>query len=268
MHHVGAEEAERGERTGTRGHQNAAHAELLGDRGCVYRAGAAEGQQRESGQIDAALGRKHAHLVGHAHVDDALDAGGRRHDIHPQRRRDMRLERCARCRDIQPLGAAEEIIGIEIAAHEVGIGDRGPCAAASIARRAGIGAGALRTDIEKAAAVDPGDRAAAGGDRRHVERRHVDLAARDHPLGHFERCAAFDEGDVGAGAPHVQSDEAAAGVLAREIGAGLRARRGAGEQRVHGAAAGDRRRKRHHAAVRLHQEALSVCALRRSPIRR
>ena len=96
---------------------------------------------------------------------------------------DVRLERGARGGDIERLRAAEEIIRIEIAADEVGVGDGRPRAAAAVAGRARIGAGALRPDVEKAAAVDPGDRAAAGRDRRHVERRHVDLPARDHALG-------------------------------------------------------------------------------------
>ena len=115
----------------------------------------------------------------------------------------------ARRRDIERLRAAEEIIRIEIAADEVGVGDGRPRAAAAVAGRARIGAGALRPDVEEAAAVDPGDRAAAGGDRRHVERGHVDLAARDHAFGRLQRRAAFDEGDVGAGAAHVERDEPA-----------------------------------------------------------
>ena len=168
----------------------------------------------------------------------------------------LRLERGTRCRDVELLRAAEEIVRVEIAAHEVGIGDRRPRAAASVAGRAGIGAGALRADIEEPAAVDPGDRAAAGGDRGHVERRHVDLPARDHAFGDLERRAAFDEGDVGAGAAHVEGDEPGSRLGSRKMRARLRARGGAGEQRMHGAAARDRRRERHHAAVRLHQEAL------------
>ena len=48
------------------------------------------GSSVKAGKIDAALGGKHAHLVGHAHVDDALDAGGGRQHIHLQRIGDMR----------------------------------------------------------------------------------------------------------------------------------------------------------------------------------
>ena len=236
--------------------ENAPHAELLGDRGGVHGAGSAERQQREGGEIDPALRRKDAHLVRHAHVDDALDAGGGRRHIHLQGIGDKRLEGGARCRDIELLRAAKEIVRVEVAAHEVSVGDRRPQAAASIAGRAGIGARALRADIEEAAAVDPGDRTAAGGYRGHIERGHVNLPARDHALSDFERGAAFDEGDVGAGAAHVERDEAAPRVLAREMGARLRARGRAGKQRMHGAAARDRSRKRHDAAVRLHQEAL------------
>src|SRR5262249_59685459 len=105
-------------------------------------------------------------------------------------------------------GAAEKIVWVEMAAHDAGGGHGGPRAAASIAGGAGIGAGALGADIEKAAAVDPGDRAAARRNRGHVERRHVDLAAGDFAFGGLKRNAALDEGDVGRGAAHVESDEA------------------------------------------------------------
>ena len=168
-------------------------------------------------------------------------------------------QRRLRRRDIELLRAAEEIIRIEEAADEVGIGHGRLRAAAPVAGRARIGAGALRPDGQETAAIDRGDRAAAGRDRRHVERRHVDLAARDDAFGHFERRAALDEGDVGAGAAHVEGDEPALRLLAREIGARLGAGGGTGQQRVHGPAAGDRGRERHHAAVRLHQEALAAC---------
>ena len=129
-------------------------------------------------------------------------------ELHLQRLGDLARQRRARRRDVEHLRAAEEIFRIEKAADQVGVGDGRPRAAAPVADRARIGAGALRADIEKAAAVDPGDRAAAGRDRGHVERRHVDLPARDGALGHLERHAALDEGDVGAGAAHVERDEA------------------------------------------------------------
>ena len=52
------------------------HAEFVRDRRRMHRAGAAERQHRERRQIDAAFGREHPHLIRHADVDDAADAGG------------------------------------------------------------------------------------------------------------------------------------------------------------------------------------------------
>ena len=145
MHDVGAQQPERGERARPRRHQDAPHAELLRDRGGVHGAGAAERQQREGREIDAALGREHAHLVGHAHVDDALDAdGGRRARPSSSGSATCSCSAAVRRRDVERLRAAEEVVGIEIAADDVGVGDGRPRAAAAVAGRAGIGAGALR----------------------------------------------------------------------------------------------------------------------------
>ena len=69
---IGVENAERRERAGRGGNENAADAQRLRKRAGVQRAGAAEGKQREGTGIvtaldgDAAQGRLHAG-VGHAH---------------------------------------------------------------------------------------------------------------------------------------------------------------------------------------------------------
>ena len=84
------------QRAGPRRHQDAPDAELVRHRRGMDRAGAAEGQQREILRIDAALGREDADLVGHAHVDDAADAGRRFCQCHLHRRSDFRLERDTR----------------------------------------------------------------------------------------------------------------------------------------------------------------------------
>ena len=72
--------------------------------------------------------------------------------------------------DVELHLAAEEAVGVEVAEHGRRIGDGRALAAAPVARRAGVGAGALWADPQQAARVDPGDRAAAGADRSHVDR--------------------------------------------------------------------------------------------------
>ena len=78
----------------------------------MHRARAAERQQGEGREIDAALGREHPHLVGHAHVDDALDAGGGGQHVHLERIGDVGLQRRPRGREVELLRAAEEIIRV------------------------------------------------------------------------------------------------------------------------------------------------------------
>ena len=257
MHHVGAEQAQRREGARTWRHEDAPHVELFRHGGGMDRARAAEGQQREGREIDAALGGKHAHLVGHAHVDDAPDSRRSTQHIHAELVGDMLLDGAVRGRDVKFLRAAEKILGVEIAADHVRIGDGRARAAASVAGGAGISARALRADGKEACAIDGRERTAAGGDGCHVQRRHVDLTACDGAFGHFQRHAAFDEGDVGAGAAHVEGDEAGLRIALGEIGACLCARSRAGEQRMHGLAAADGGDEGHDAAVRLHEEALA-----------
>src|SRR6201994_2977117 len=53
------------------------------------------------------------------------------------------------------------------------MGQRLSVTAAAVADGAGHGAGALRTDMQHAAIVDPGDRATAGADAFHIDRREA-----------------------------------------------------------------------------------------------
>ena len=85
--------------------------------------------------------------------------------------------------------AAKEVIRVQIAAYEVGIGDCWLVAPARVANWTRIGAGAMGPDIEEAR-IDPSNRASARGDRHHIERGHVHLPARDNTFGDFERGAA------------------------------------------------------------------------------
>src|SRR5207244_1377667 len=70
-----------------------------------------------------------------------------------------RLEARSRAVLIEPQPAAEEVAGIEVAQHEIGVGHRRLRAAAPVARGTGLGAGRDRPNTNRAAhVVDPDDR--------------------------------------------------------------------------------------------------------------
>ena len=152
--------------------------------------------------------------------------------------------------------AAEEAVGADAAEDDVGVGDGQLGAAAPIADRARVGAGAVRTDLERADLVDPGNAAAAGADLHDVDHRHhrrmaVRISADVIALGDG-RLAAMHEAGLGRGAAHVEGD----GVLVAEIAADLRGRNDAADRP--GFHHGDRHLlggvRRHQAAVRLHDQ--------------
>ena len=96
--------------------------------------------------------------------------------------------------------------GISLPSHHIGVGD-GERAAAAVAGRARIGAGAVRADAE-ARAVEMQDRAAAGRDRVDAHHRRAHAHARDFGL---ERALvlAVEMRHVGRGAAHVEADDVA-----------------------------------------------------------
>ncbi len=97
---------------------------------------------------------------------------------------------------------------IEEAEDDVGVGDGGRRAALAVGGGTRIGSCALRAHVQDSAG-DPGDRPAAGAQRVNVEARQRHL--RDaHPLFARElRLAILKQGDVGAGAAHVEGDQIA-----------------------------------------------------------
>ena len=154
--------------------------------------------------------------------------------------------------EVEPGAAAQEVPGVQIAQHEVGVGHRGGRAALAVAGRAGIGARALGTDAEDAAGVHPRDRAAAGPDGDDVEARQGHPLAGHRPVRREVGLAVLDERDVGAGPAHVEGDEVALAEEPRAVAAAGHAPRGPGQDRAGGQphGVGDRR----HAAVGLDDE--------------
>ena len=148
-----------------RRYEHLRQAEFARQRCCVQRPGAAERKQHEVTRIISFRNRNHTHRAGHFEVSEAQYGSGRFDPVQPRRapdpgRKDM-LAPWPRPRDGEP----QQALGIEPAEDEVGVGDRRLGTAAPIADRTGIGARALRPDLDQCGCIDARDRAAARSDR-------------------------------------------------------------------------------------------------------
>ena len=161
----------------------------------MQRAGAAKGHQGEIARVEAALDRHQADRVGHVGLGNRNDAQGRLLQSQAQRRGDGGHGR-SRQRGVKLARAVEEKVAVEAPGHEVGIGHRRGAAALRVARRARIGAGTLRSDAQRSAAVDHGDGAAAGADRDHVEGRCEQRVGSDRTAMRQRRVAIGDQRHV------------------------------------------------------------------------
>ena len=219
--------AEGGEHAGEGVDEHGFHAQFVRHQAGVLAAGAAEALQGEAADIMAFLHADLLDRVGHVGDRDAQKplrqgarvlrlAGGLRH-LGGQSG-EFRLHHLGVQRFVA-FGAenGREVRGHDFADADVGVRHR-QRAAAPVAGRAGIGAGAVRADAQ-AGAVEMQDGTAAGGDG--VDRHH--RRAHPHPGdGGFKRTLkrAIVQRDVGGGAAHVEADDA------RQAG-GFRRARGA-----------------------------------------
>ena len=113
--------------------------------------GAAERDQREFARIDALLHRARADRIRHVAVDDGEHAFGRaRLASRPSASASSSIARCGGV-VIERHAAAEEIVLVEPAEHQIGVGHGRLGAAAAIGGGAGHRAGAARPDAEGAA---------------------------------------------------------------------------------------------------------------------
>ena len=189
--------------------QHRLHAERVGHQAGMLAAGAAEAVEQIAGHVVAALHRNLLDGVRHVLDGDGdetfgdgfgrtpvADLGGKSceflvHDIGVQR---LVLSR--------PENRREEI-RLQLAEHDVGVGDR-ERAAAAVTGRAGIGAGRIRADA-KTSGLEMQDRAAARRDRVDAHHRRAHAHAGDLRV---EGALVFAVivGDVGRGAAHVEAD--------------------------------------------------------------
>ena len=231
-----AQEADGAADAGAGGNQHAIDADLFGDARRVNRATAAEGDHHPVLIGLAGLDRVDPRGVGHVLVHHLDDAEGCHLGIEAERGTERGRDRAPRRIGIEVQRAAGEALRIVAAKQQIGVRHGGPGAAAAVAGRAGIGAGALRPDRDPPERVDMRERAAAGADLHHLD--HRDAQRQAGPLleapdaGDLEaarglRREAVDQADLRRGAAHVEGDHAFEPALARDAG---------GEQRPAGRA--------------------------------
>ena len=152
---------------------------------------------------------------------------------HAERLGDRLADRALRRLTIERELPAEKKTRVEIAEHEIGIGDRGRDPAAPVTGGTWIGSGAVRPDGESREPVDPRDASASGTDLDHLDDRHFyrqsaaflePIAAIDLELESDERLAVIDDARFRRRAAHVEGQEAR-GVHLRTV---TRGREGAG----------------------------------------
>ena len=154
---------------GRRGTRMRPSPELVGKRAGMQGAGAAERQQREPARVVALSDRHEADALGHLGVDDAMDAERGLLDGEAERARRPRARSPRDELGPQLEAAAGEVLGVEVAQNDGGVGHRRLGSAEAVAGRTRLGARRMRTDPQPLGGVEPGDRAAAGADRIHVD---------------------------------------------------------------------------------------------------
>ena len=226
----------------------------------MQRTAAAVAEQREIARIVAARDRDLLDNRRHSQIGDRQNAFGGADGgvgtVVAERFGDPRNHRLARERGVELHFAAEEILGVQPAEQEVGIGHRRLRAAAGIPCGTRHRAGATRADTETALAIEPSDRAAADADFENIDdvaadRKSVvgaaDVVDRFHGIA-----AALDQRAFCRRAAHVEGDEIVdAEKLAVARSADAAADRTGLHKRDRLAATAFRR---DHAAMRSHQQ--------------
>ncbi|MPL89786.1 hypothetical protein SDC9_35828 [bioreactor metagenome] len=207
LHRRGAEGArDRGHRR----HDDRGGTDMAREAAGMARARAAAGIDREPARVVALERDLVEHLLPHAGVDQAADAPGGLEHRDPQRLGDAAADRLMRGIGIKQHGAAEVIVRVHVAKHQIGVGHRRFLPALIVARRARHRARRLRPDLELTAhgLIDPGDRAAARADRAHLDRRDIGAPAVDDRNEVLcPQHAPGEHADIEGGAPHVGEDD-------------------------------------------------------------
>ena len=230
--HIDQQAAERRGDAGIGRHDHDRDRQFARQREPVQRARAAERDERKIARIVAAADRDQPHRVGHVGVGDTHDRLRRLMQLHAKFLGNTGAHRVNRLLRIKPDRAARKTFA-EPPEHDIGIGVGRHRVAAAVARRPGIGAGRLRAVAQRPALVDPGERAAAGADRQHLDAGKADRVAElDVPVFGDARLAFPRQRHVATGAAHVEADRIREAALQGDVAAGDRPGGDAGARRA------------------------------------
>ena len=248
---IGDDAAERGSDAGEAWDDRAFQADLLDARAGMQRTAAAERHRRELRRIVAPLDRHKSNGTRHPRVGDAHDRLRGGHHIKFERSTDMGEDCAPGGIEVQPLKfAADRPLSVDAAENDVRIGQRRTLVALAVTGRSRHRAGAFRSDLKQTAAIDRGDRAAAGADGRDLDHRRADHQAKvEHRLRRERGLGSGDNRHVKGRAAEIARDDVVVAGRARDRRGSDDASGRTGQSRAHRQAA--RRCRRHHAAVRL-----------------
>ena len=150
------------------------------------------------------------------HQPDALGHRGGDHLVHSirslfygqrQRNADSFTNR-GFCQGCVEMGLpSQEVVGIEVAEHQVCVGHGWVFSTFAVARRARVCSCAVRPDPKDSPRIDAGDAAPTRTKRVNIDHRDGDLPTTLEFLGGDLRVAVLDQRYVCAGAPHVKADD-------------------------------------------------------------
>ena len=233
--------------------------EVLGERSAVQRSGAAERHQAELAGIVAAADRDQADGVRHVRVRDPDGRVRRFDEPEPERGGHVFLDRALGGITVEGHRPADQLFS-EPPEDEVRVRVRRSVIPAPVARRPWTRPGRLRTVAKRAGLVDPGERAAAGADRQHLDRREADrVAVLDEPLLRHPLLALVDERDVRRGPAHIEADRVLIAAQRGDMAAGDRAGSDSRCRQTHCEPLSQLRR--HHAPSRVQEEHVAVVAV-------
>ena len=172
-------------------------------------AAAAKGHVGKVARVVATLNRHHANGPRHLGVGHRQNRFGCGHHFQPQGPGHVLLNGRARLVRVhrREQAAPQGPVCSNAAQQHIGIGDRRPCVATPVTGRARVAAGRLGADLQHAAGIHRGDRAATGTDGLDLDHGRAHHHAKlNRGLGRQRRLALGHQRHIKRCAPHVTGD--------------------------------------------------------------